>query len=159
MSSAQHSFRIAFVIGLLLISLPAPGQSKIPPSPDEASEVSATGAISGRVINENGQAFPMRRSLSALTDQRDQAGAITTKLDGTFEASGLDRLVYLVSASAPAYTTPPRDPDSTQCELLPSWRFGDTGVGERRGYYRQRNNGRSGTPLGVRSTRANDPRR
>src|SRR5678809_836482 len=123
MRSAQHTFRIAFVVGLLLISLSAPGQSQSPPSPDEASEAPATGKISGRVINENGQPLSNATVFIRAYGLREPGGATTTDRDGTFESSNLDRRVYLITASAPAHTTQPRDPDSTQSTY---YRVGDS---------------------------------
>ena len=81
---------------------------------DEKSEQPKTGTISGRVVNENGQ--PMA---NAAVSVRAFGGAgsgrnTTTDGDGNFQISGLDPVAYSVSASVPAYTTPPRDPDNTQ---------------------------------------------
>jgi len=123
MTSAQHSFSIAFVIGLLLISLPAPGQSKIPTSPDEESEVPATGKIRGKVINENGQPLSNATVFIRAYGSPGSSWPTTTDPDGIFESSNLDRRAYFINASAPGYTTQPRDPDSTQSTY---YRVGDS---------------------------------
>ncbi len=114
---------IGIIVALLLISPSTIAQSQRSSSADEPGEVSLTGAITGRVINENSQPLP-----DAMVSIRAYGIAgpnqmITTNRNGTFEASGLDRLVYQVSASAPAYTTLPRDPDSTQAAY---YRVGDS---------------------------------
>lgn len=123
MKSVQKIRLIGIVLTLLLTSLSTVGQTQRSSSADETAEVSTTGAIRGRVVNENGQALP-----DALVSIRaygigGPGQTITTNRDGTFEASGLDRLVYLISASIPAYTTQPRDPDSTEAT---SYRVGDS---------------------------------
>ena len=114
---------IGVVMALLLISPSPVAQSPRSSSSDEPAEVSSTGAITGRVINESGQPLP-----DAMVSIRGYGTAapnqvIITNRNGTFEASGLDRLVYQVSALAPAYTTLPRDPDSTQAAY---YRVGDS---------------------------------
>jgi hypothetical protein len=111
------------VMSLLLTSLSTVGQNQRSSSADEAAEVPATGAIRGKVINENGQALPDAAVSIRANGLLGPGQTITTNRDGTFEASGLDRLVYLISASAPAYTTQPRDPDNTEAT---SYRVGDS---------------------------------
>ena len=101
------------IVALVLISPSTLGQSQPLPSADEPAEAS-TGAITGRVINENGQPLPDAMVLIRAYGIAGPHQMLTTNRNGTFEASGLDRLVYQVSASAPAYTTLPRDPDITQ---------------------------------------------
>ncbi len=84
---------------------------------------------------------------------------LTTNRNGTFEASGLDRLVYQVSASAPAYTTLPRDPDSTQAAY---YRVGDSltlVLLKGRSYHRPRYDVRRRARSRRESARADDSRR
>lgn len=114
----------AIVVALLLLTFySAQGQSQRSSLPDEAPEVATTGSITGRVINENGQPLPNAavsiRSYGSLGPPR----AINTDREGAFQASGLDRVAYQIFASAPAYATQPRDPDSTQA---PYYRVGDS---------------------------------
>ena len=120
--SVQSIRLVGMIVAVLLSSAYTVGQSQRSSSADEPAEAS-TGAITGRVINENGQPLP-----DAIVSIRAYGIAgpnqtITTSRNGTFEASGLDRLVYQVSASAPAYTTLPRDPDSAQAAY---YRVGDS---------------------------------
>ena len=114
---------IGIVVPLLLTSLSAQGQNHQGSAVDEAAAVSATGAIRGRVINENGQALPDAAVSIRAYGSSGPGQMIITNREGTFEANGLDRLVYQISASAPAYTTQPRDPDSTEAT---SYRVGDS---------------------------------
>ena len=123
MRSAQHTCRLAFLVGLLLISLPVLGQSQSSPSPDETSEVPTTGKISGRLINENGQPLSGAAVFIRAYGPPGPSYVTTTARDGSFESSSLDRRAYLINASAPGYTTQPRDPDSTQSTY---YRIGDS---------------------------------
>jgi hypothetical protein len=81
-----------------------------------------TGALSGRVINENGQ--PVAHATIYLTSPTSlpQPRTAFSDDDGNFEIGGLDSLVYNVNATAPSYITAPREPES-----LPSYyRIGDS---------------------------------
>jgi hypothetical protein len=76
-------------------------------------EESKSGSITGRVTNESGQPLAgasvnVRPSgISAYTNR-----AVLTNSEGNFTVAGLDSGLYFVSASSPAYVTPPRAPDS-----------------------------------------------
>jgi hypothetical protein len=81
-----------------------------------------TGAISGRVVNENGQ--PLSHAAIFVGAPMDPLRARTTATDegGNFQVSGLDALIYTLNASAPGYVMPPREP-----EALPTYyRIGDS---------------------------------
>ena len=123
MSLVESIRLIGIVLTLVLTSLSAGGQSQRSTSADEAAEVATTGAIRGRVVNENGQALHDAAVSIRAYGIGGPGQTLTTNRDGTFEASGLDRLVYQISASVPAYTTQPRDPDSTEAT---SYRVGDS---------------------------------
>jgi Carboxypeptidase regulatory-like domain len=90
---------------------------------DESKNALArTGVISGRVVNENGQ--PVSHAAIFVSSPTDltQARAISTDDNGNFQVSGLDALVYIVRALAPAHVTAPGD-----SEALPSYyRIGDS---------------------------------
>jgi hypothetical protein len=81
-----------------------------------------TGAITGHVVNENGQPLShVAIYVSALKDPL-QTRATVTDVGGNFEVSGLDALLYSINTSAPTYITPPREP-----EALPTYyRIGDS---------------------------------
>lgn len=90
---------------------------------DESKTVAPkTGALTGRVINENGQ--PVSHARVYVTTSISFAQPRTTFTDdaGSFEVSGLDASVYNVGASAPSYITAPREPDS----LPPYYQIGDS---------------------------------
>jgi hypothetical protein len=93
---------------LTAISISAAAQAQR----DEPQAQPTTGAISGRVVNENGQplanASVFIRGSVPLFPQR----TTTTDSDGNFQVAGLDPVLYGISAVAPAYVTPSRDPDS-----------------------------------------------
>jgi hypothetical protein len=79
------------------------------------------GAISGRVVNENGQPIPRAAVYVNAPMDPTQARASSSDDNGNFQVSGLDALVYTVTASAPTYVIAPRGPDA-----LPSYyRIGD----------------------------------
>jgi hypothetical protein len=115
MRSFDHTRRTTtIVVMLLLTSLSAFGQTQQRSSPDESTEVPKTGAITGRVLNESGQPLANAAvSIRAFGSMGEGRGT-TTDRDGTFQVGGLDPVAYLISASIPAYTPLPRDPDSTQ---------------------------------------------
>ena len=123
MRSVETIRVIGIVVLLLLIPLSTLGQNQGSSANDEAAEPPAAGAIRGKVINENGQALPAAAVSIRAFGSTGFGQMITTNRDGTFEASGLDRLVYSISASAPAYTTQPRNPDDTGAT---SYRVGDS---------------------------------
>lgn len=98
---------------MLIAWLSAPGQSQKPSSVDEVGEVANTGAITGTVLNENGQPLPNATVFIRAVGSVNQSRGVTTDSEGTFQLSGLERWAYLVSATLPAYTALPRDVDST----------------------------------------------
>lgn len=109
------------VVMILLTSLPALAQTP-QPLPDEATEAAKTGAITGKVVNESGQPLPDAMVLIRAFGSVGPGRGVTTDREGTFQVSGLDPVAYLISASVPAYTPLPRDPDSTQATY---YRVGD----------------------------------
>lgn len=75
------------------------------------TEEAASGVITGRVVNENGQALSGAslniRAVNSINPGRN----LTTDLEGNFRVSTLDPGLYQVSASAPAYTSEPNPGD------------------------------------------------
>src|SRR5215510_4735580 len=70
----------------------------------------ATGAITGRVVADDGQ--PVRHatiSISSLGGEGRRAGRLTVVSDddGNFRAEGLDSVPYAISATAPGYVLAP----------------------------------------------------
>src|SRR5687767_1100607 len=102
-----HNFLGGFILFLTLGSAVA-AQSQ----PDEKStEGTATGKISGHVVNEAGQ--PLADALVTVRTYGFGAASrtTTTASDGSFQVAGLDSVAYLISASFPGYVPAPRDPD------------------------------------------------
>jgi len=110
MLEKNHVRATASAILLVLTSFctQAQQQSTAVARPDEP----ATGTISGRVVNENGQ------PLSGATVAVRPVGIATpgrtavTDSEGKFQVSALDPAAYSVSAWLPAYTSAPPDSDT-----------------------------------------------
>ena len=84
----DHSRSTAIVVTLLLTSFSAVGQTQ-QPSPDEATEVPKTGAITGRVLNESGQPLPNAAVLIRAFGSAGQGRGVTTDREGAFKVSGI----------------------------------------------------------------------
>src|SRR5712691_2593238 len=78
--------------------------------PDTKSEP-ITGSITGRIVNESGQgvanAIVYARASFALSSR-----TTATDSEGNFKFEGLDSALYGLSATAPSYIMPARDPDA-----------------------------------------------
>lgn len=99
-----------FLTGLVLVISLASAATAQSPADEGAASATRTGKISGHVVNDAGQPLT-----DALVNIRAYGGgpvrSTTTDGDGNFEASGLEQVAYLVSASIPGYVPAPRDPD------------------------------------------------
>ena len=90
--------------------------------PETQAPAVKTGAITGRVVNENGQ------PLTGATINIRQAGAISlnraaiSNLEGNFQFNGLDNGIFYLIASSPSYVGPPMDIEAT----VPTYRVGDS---------------------------------
>jgi hypothetical protein len=97
------------------------GQAQEPAVKNDAP---SSGAITGRVLNENGQplpgAFVQARAVGGLSGPGQST---STDREGEFRFTGLDRGEYVVAAAMPAYTPAPRDPASGP---QPTYRVGDS---------------------------------
>lgn len=120
-----HTNRLVNALFLLLagVALLFASSTPLQAQDDESKGVAPrTGAINGRVINENGQPVPHATIYVTAPIILNQPRISTTDDGGNFQVSGLDALVYTVGAAAPSYVTAPREPDS-----LPSYyRIGDS---------------------------------
>ena len=99
-------------LGVLLVLLPASfcaiAQT---PSPATAKVDTKTGAITGRVVNENGQPHVnVDVWVRPDTPEGLPATHATTNRDGVFKLSGLERGSYSVSAAVPAHI--PKSPEA-----------------------------------------------
>ena len=120
---SKHITKFPALLFVLLLSCAiSQAQDPTTSSPEEQSDVVRTGTISGKVVNESGQplsdALVSIRAFGSTTIARNT----TTNRDGSFQFTGLPRVVYLLSALLSSYTPVPRDPDSTQST---SYRIGD----------------------------------
>lgn len=80
-----------------------------------------SGSLTGIVVGENGQplnATVLVRRINSVGVPR----SLTTNSEGKFEITDLDRGLYSVTASAPAYVMPSRDPGTP----APQYRVGDS---------------------------------
>lgn len=92
-------------------------------SPSPAAQLSKTGKITGRVVNEKGQPLPNARILVRAVGAMTSNQETSTDQDGKFEISGLDRVNYQVFAWLSAYAPQLRDPSDTQSN---NFRVGDS---------------------------------
>lgn len=115
------SLAAAFVFLVLVVSaVPVVAQQL---TENISSDGQNSDAISGRVVGVNGQPIPNAVVMVRALDTQSQGKVTTSDSDGNFRVSGLEAKVYLVSATGPAYTTPPRDPNNTQSNF---YRVGDS---------------------------------
>ncbi|HXM34575.1 MAG TPA: carboxypeptidase-like regulatory domain-containing protein, partial [Pyrinomonadaceae bacterium] len=99
-------------------------QAQQPSPADEKAEDTKTGAITGTVVNENGQPLAGAAVFVSAVNSAGQGRTTTTDSEGNFQVKGLDRAFYRVGASIPAYVSPPRDPDDSQPSTY--YRLGDS---------------------------------
>lgn len=69
---------------------------------------SLTGAISGRVVTEDGQPVPRATVSITASGKTNSPVSVNTDEEGNFRAEGIDAAAYIVSASAPGYVARPR---------------------------------------------------
>lgn len=111
--SIPTKLRKTTVVSMLMLALAAsafaqtPGEENVPDS-------TTTGLISGRVVSESGAPIPnasvLLRSVSA-TPATSLRRAQTDR-EGAFRIEGLEKGLYWVTASAPAYAQPIREPNA-----------------------------------------------
>lgn len=121
--SPSHNPNSTLLWLLLSITAILAVSQKIVAQDDESKIASArAGAITGRVVNESGEPVPHATIFIGSPADPMQARSSSTDDNGNFQVSGLDALIYTVSASAATYVPAPRDPD-----VLPSYyRIGDS---------------------------------
>lgn len=122
MSCPHHHRHIGIVFILFLTCLLATAQTRQPSIPAEGTAAD-TGAISGIVVNENGQPLPDASVFIRAIGSVNQRRFVNTDREGNFHLSGLERLAYSISARVPAYTALALEPDSSQASY---YRVGDS---------------------------------
>src|SRR5690349_11993430 len=95
---------IRALVLVMSAALCALGQTPQQPVKTQSSDSSATGAITGRVINESGQPLASAFVQVRATGANGPGLVTTTNRDGEFRATGLDRGSYQVYASMATYT-------------------------------------------------------
>lgn len=115
---------ISLVATLCLSGFGVMAQTRQSLATDETLEAPKTGVITGRVVNDSGQAIPNASvSVRAMSSSAIMPRGTATGSDGSFQISGLEPALYFVSAQAPGYTTVALESDETQ----PSYhRIGDS---------------------------------
>ena len=95
------------LVATILLYVTAAAQSS---PPEKNTDEVQTGTISGKIVNENGQ--PMAGVAAMVREVNSVVGGrvAVTDVDGNFKVNNLGRGLYIVSATAPAYTSAPIDP-------------------------------------------------
>lgn len=98
------------LILLIALCVVVRGQES-PPSAPKSTDEPTTGTIAGRVVNESGQ--PVAGASASVRRTTSTFGGRTTTTDseGNFRVNNLEPGLYTVSASAPAHTSIPPDPN------------------------------------------------
>jgi hypothetical protein len=114
-----YQLQMALVLLVMLIGVPV-AQSQ---TDENSASATGTGKITGRVVNESGQALAnVTISLRAFAS-RGPGHSTTTDHEGSFVVKGLEPGAYLISAALSGYVTTPRDPDVNPTGY---YRVGDT---------------------------------
>jgi len=117
---------IRITLTLLLTALSAAAQTQTPQTPEAKPEASVvTGSITGRVVDESGQALPNVTIMVRAAGRMQREQTLATDREGMFRINGLEAIPYNISVSMPAYLLPPRDPNSTVSPVA-TYRIGDT---------------------------------
>jgi hypothetical protein len=107
--------RVFASILLLVLSLSVVVQAQEPAANKQKLE---SDTINGRVVSESGSPVP-NALVHVRTFNAPNAYTATTDRDGSFQVSGLEPANYYVSATAPAYITPPPDQTKPQSTYRP----------------------------------------
>ncbi|MBA3354416.1 MAG: carboxypeptidase regulatory-like domain-containing protein [Pyrinomonadaceae bacterium] len=114
---------LAFAFAVLVATLTALPVIAQQPSEDSSADGPKSDAISGRVVNENGQPIANATVILRALDSQGQGSITTSDSEGSFRVSGLEAMAYRVWASVPAHTAAPRDPTNDQPRY---YRVGDS---------------------------------
>lgn len=110
----------------LVVGQSAMGQQVVDPSTDRAD--STSGSITGKVVSESGQPLAGAGVFVRPIGSAAMGRSTFTNAEGTFQMNGLEHTLYLITATSPAYVSPPPDlfgppvtyrvGDSARLELL-----------------------------------------
>ncbi len=87
-----------------------------------AQEEATTGAISGRVVNERGEAMAGANVMLRAVGTFNQGRNTTTDAEGNFRFNGLEPALYQISGYSPAYILQPAE----TATATPYYRIGDS---------------------------------
>ncbi|HEV2835653.1 MAG TPA: carboxypeptidase-like regulatory domain-containing protein, partial [Pyrinomonadaceae bacterium] len=112
------------ILPLLMAPICVFAQATQQPAPrSETGSTSSNGTITGKVVDDRGQPISNAMVSVRAVGSSGQGQSVTTDREGAFQATGLDPASYIISASMPAYTVPPRDPSITPAT---TYRVGDS---------------------------------
>ena len=122
MSLRKQNFPASLLLRLALLAAISLGVTAQAQEDESKNSAPKTGAISGQVVNENGQPIPHATIYVSSPFTLPQPRVTVTDEGGNFQVSGLEASIYAVFGAAPTYMTAPREPDS----LPPIYRIGDS---------------------------------
>lgn len=95
---------------ILIISLCVALCAQQPSATPKRADEPVTGVINGKVVNENGQPLAGASLFVRAVNSSGSGRTTTSDIDGNFRVSGLEPALYVVTGTAPAYTTAGMDP-------------------------------------------------
>ena len=108
-------------VSILIIATCGWLRAQVPSPSPKKPEQPATGAISGRVVNESGQPLAGASLFVRPVNSVGTSRSTMSDLEGNFRISGLEPALYLVTGNAPAYTSLPNETGQPNY-----YRIGDT---------------------------------
>ena len=115
---------IPVVLSLLIAPACIFAQATQQPAPkSETGTTTSNGVITGKVLDDHGQPISNAMVSVRAVGSSGQGQSVTSDREGAFQATGLVPASYMISASMPAYTVPPRDPSITPAT---TYRVGDS---------------------------------
>lgn len=106
---------------ILIISLCVVLCAQQPTATPKRSDEPVTGVIDGKVVNESGQPLAGASLFVRAVNSSGSGRTTTSDIEGNFRVSGLEPALYVVTGTAPAYTTDQMDPTAPTYH-----RIGDT---------------------------------
>lgn len=116
-------FGVLIVVGIFTAMNCILLQAQQASSVGDGSEPTRSGSITGRVVNESGQPLSNALVFARAFGSSNPGRNTFADAEGNFQLKGLDTGLYSLSAFAPAYVMPARDPKDLQDNLL---RVGDS---------------------------------
>lgn len=114
--SYNKPLKLSLILLLLSVPAAAPAQGSAQPTPPET--VNASGAITGRVVGDDGRPFPEVQVYLFASYSSMSPRAATTDTSGRFQFQNLPAGLYNVRASSPSYV---ELPDESRGPLEPGF--------------------------------------